>query len=129
MRIRSMLSLAVLLAACTPAAAPAPAPMARAGIVGDYTTTLPSGTWALAFHEGNHFVVSHNGSQVAQGPYRVNGDRIVFPVGETGPYACDTAAEYTWRVTGNELSFAPVGTDACDGRTMAIASRPFTRTP
>lgn len=126
-------------AAQTTTAAPA------AGILGDYTTTLSEtdfpgtapqqtrsgsvGTWGLAFHQGNHFVVTHNGKQVVEGPYRVSGNQIMFATGESGPYACNTPASYTWQISNGRLTFTPVGQDACVGRVLAITSRPFTRQP
>jgi hypothetical protein len=144
-----------LLVACAPAAqhtgeTPAPAAQAAtaapaAGILGDYTATLSEsdlsatapqearrgavGTWGLAFHQGNHFVVTHNGRQVVEGPYEVRGNQIVFATGESGPYACNAPATYTWRVSNGQLTFTPVGQDTCQGRVLAITSRPFTRTP
>lgn len=118
---------------------------AAAGILGDYTVTLSEndfpatapqqrrsasvGTWGLAFHDGNHFVATHNGRQVVEGPYRVSGNQIMFTTGESGPYACNTPATYTWQVSNGQLTFTPVGQDACMGRVLAITSRPFTRQP
>lgn len=126
-------------AAQTTTAAPA------AGILGDYTVTLSEadlpatapvrmrtgsvGTWGLAFHEGNHFVATHNGRQVLEGPYRVSGNQIMFATGETGPYACNTPATYAWQISDGQLTFTAVGQDACMGRVLAITSRPFTRRP
>lgn len=116
-----------------------------AGILGDYTATLSEtdfpatapqqarnasvGSWKLAFHEGNHFVVTHNGKQVVEGPYRVSGNQIMFATGESGPYACNNPATYTWQISNGQLTFTPVGQDACAGRGLAITSRPFTRQP
>ena len=116
-----------------------------AGILGDYTVTLAEtdfpataseqersstvGTWGLAFHGGNHFVVTHNERQVVEGPYRVNGDQIMFATGESGPYACNIPATYTWQMSNGQLSLTPVGQDTCTGRVLAITSRPFTRRP
>lgn len=147
--------ISLLLAACAPAAqtandtpssaAPASAPAAAAGLLGDYTVTLSEsdfppttpaqtrnasvGTWAIAFHPGNHFVVMHNGRQVLEGPYQVSGNQVMFSTGESGPYACNTPVTYTWRVSGDQLTFTPVGQDACQGRALAITTRPLTRQP
>jgi hypothetical protein len=155
MRRLSVLS-ALLLAACAPAAqsttdgamptsgAAMAAP--QAGILGNYSTTIaaadmPSaapqdvreqlaGTWGLAFHGGNHFVVTHQGGEVVQGNYQVEGNRIMFAMGETGQYACNTPATYTWGMNASgQLTFALVGTDECDGRIMVLTARPFARTP
>ncbi len=154
MRRLSVLSV-LLLAACAPAAQPAAhgsGSMPQAGtaqpadgILGDYTLTLAAsdfpastpqemrsrgaGTWGFAFHTGNHFVVSHNGQQVAQGPYQVSGNQVTFGTGESGPYACNVPAAYSWRLSNGQLTFTLVGTDACDGRVLALTTRPFTRTP
>ena len=156
MRRLSLLVLPVVVS-CAPAAqtntdmtTPAPAAQTTtaapaAGILGDYTTTLSEtdfpatapqqtrsgsvGTWGLAFHQGNHFVVTHNGKQVVEGPYRVSGNQIMFATGESGPYACNTPATYTWQISNGQLTFTPVGQDACVGRVLAITSRPFTRQP
>lgn len=87
------------------------------------------GAWGLAFHGGDHFVVTHNGKQVVEGPYRVSGNQIMFATGESGPYACNTPATYTWQISNGQLTFTPVGQDACVGRVLAITSRPFTRRP
>lgn len=125
----------------TQAAAAAPAP----GLLGTFTVTLSErdfpatapqetrrtsvGTWALAFHEGNHFVVTHNGRQVVEGPYRVRANEVMFATGESGPYACNTPATYAWQLSNGQLTFTPVGQDTCQGRVLAITSRPFTRQP
>jgi hypothetical protein len=155
MRRLAVLS-ALLLAACAPAAqtptsgamstggAPMDAP--QTGIMGNYSTTLaaadlPStapqemreqltGTWVLAFHGGNHFVVTHRGAEALQGHYQVQGNRIMFGTGETGPYACNTPATYTWETNaGGQLTFTLVGTDECDGRVAVLSARPFSRVP
>ena len=133
--------------AMTPAALTAQPAVAApaAGILGDYMVTLSetdlpatvpqqtrsgsAGTWGLAFHQGNHFVVTHNGKQVVEGPYRVSGNQITFSTGESGPSACNTPATYTWQISNDQLTFTPVGQDACQGRVLAITSRPFTRRP
>ena len=153
-----LLALSVLaLAACAPATqpsagpdptAPPPAPpsqMAAPSILGDYTVAIAAadvpasapaemrdqlvGDWRIAFHGGNHFVVHHNGQEVLQGHYQLNGNQLMFGEGETGPYACNTAATYNWAVSGNQLTFTRVGADACDGRVIVLAARPLTRAP
>lgn len=144
-----------LLAACAPAAQTrpdGPEPTATntvaapaGGIMGNYTVTIAAsdlppgmpqqaqsravGTWGLAFHEGNHFVVTHEGRQVLEGPYRATGDRIMFDTGESGQYACNTPVTYTWRTANGQTTFTPVGTDACQGRLLAMTTRPYTRAP
>jgi hypothetical protein len=149
--MRRLPLLSVLLAvACTPvtqttSGAFAPATEPTPGMTGMYTTTLAAsdipatasaelrngtpGTWALDFREGSRFVVMFNGAEVVQGSYRLDGDRVVFATGETGPYACNVPAEYTVNRSGNQLAFTKVGTDTCEGRVLAITSRPFTRAP
>jgi hypothetical protein len=90
-----------------------------------------SGTWLVEFHGGNHFVVSYNGQQVSQGNYQLSGNRLSFGgTGETGPYACNTPATYTW-VAGNngQLTFTRVGEDECSGRPIVLTTRPLTRAP
>lgn len=142
----------VLAAACapagpTPAAAPpmASAAPAETGIVGNYTVTvadadIPSsvtgdartgitGAWAIAIHPGNHFVATYNGNQVAEGPYQVNGNQIVFPAGETGEYACTAPATYSWRVGNGQLTFTPVGDDPCGGRRIVLTAHPLALVP
>ena len=117
--------------------------MAAPGIVGDYTVTLAAsdisgnapeaerkgtvGTWNIAFHGGNHLVVSHNGREVVQGAYQVMGNRITFGE-DTGPYACRMPATYTWQVSNGQLAFTPVQ-DPCVGRVLALTSRRLVRTP
>ncbi|HSU12899.1 hypothetical protein [Longimicrobium sp.] len=146
---------ALLAAACAPAAMstpPAAAPPAMAtaapamgGIIGNYTVTLadsdvPSampadahaglvGAWTVAIHPGNHFVATFKGNQVVEGHYEVNGNQITFPVGESGEYACTDPATYTWRRSGNQLTFAQVGQDACAGRAVVLTSHPLIAAP
>ncbi|HEU0302222.1 MAG TPA: hypothetical protein VFR37_22385 [Longimicrobium sp.] len=147
----------LLLAACTPAtqssdgagAMPPPAPpppaMAAPSILGDYTVAIAAadvpasapaemrdglvGSWRIAFHGGNHFVVNYNGQDVVQGHYQLSGNQIMFGTGETGAYACNTPATYNWARNGNQLTFTLVGADACDGREIVLTSRPLTRAP
>jgi hypothetical protein len=87
------------------------------------------GAWEIQFHEGNHFVVMRNGAQVSQGPYQISGNRLTFATGETGPYACNVAATYTWQTTGTQTTFAPVGTDTCRGRAAILSNRAFSFSP
>jgi hypothetical protein len=150
---RPIVPLLLLLAACAPAtqtvttgSGPMAGPaMAQSGIMGSYTlmlsgSDLPAsapeemrtgapGTWGLAFHEGNHYVVSHNGESVVQGAYQVNGDQVMFDAGDTGQYACHAPATYAWRRNDGQLTFTLVGADPCMGRTLALTTRPYTRTP
>jgi hypothetical protein len=114
-----------------------------AGLLGEYRVTLAesdfpatapqretsAGIWALVFHAGNHFVVTHNGRQVVEGPYQTKGNQLLFATGESGPYACNAPVTYTWQLSSGQLTLAPVGQDPCSGRVLAIASRPFTRQP
>jgi hypothetical protein len=152
---RSAVLLLPLAVACaretqTPADTAAPvtqaAPAAPAsGLLGTYTVTLSErdfpatapqalrkesvGTWALAFQPDNRLVVTHNGRRVVEGPYQVRGNEVTFATGETGAYACNTPATYTWQLGNGQLTFNPVGQDTCQGRVLAITSRPFTRQP
>ncbi|HEX8451896.1 MAG TPA: hypothetical protein VF647_07365 [Longimicrobium sp.] len=142
-----------LAAACAPAAtttttdSPAPAPAAptaapAAWRTGNYSATvtaanLPAGApadelagaWEIQFHEGNHFIVMRNGAQMLQGHYQVSDGRLSFGTGETGPYACNVAASYTWRTTGTQTTFSPVGTDSCMGRAVILGNRAFSYSP
>ncbi len=155
----AVILLPLLVVACAPiepepAPLPAPMPVAptptaavtampAAGIMGDYTVTLAesdfattvadsvrkgtAGTWAIAFHQGNHLVVTHNGREVVQGAYQVNGNQITFGE-DTGPYACRTPGTYTWQMSGNQVTFTRVQ-DTCEGRVLALTSRPLSRRP
>lgn len=142
----------VLLAACAtvvpdPPAAPAASAAPRAstapvGIMGEYTVTLAAadipaempdsmrpmmiGTWNIGLHEGNHVLVTFNGREVVSGPYMVSGSQVTFPANDTGPYACRTAATYTWRMSGDQLTLARVQ-DACDGRVVVLTKHPLMR--
>jgi hypothetical protein len=131
-----------------PSAPPPPPAMAAqsAGIVGDYSATIAAGDfpasapqdmrtalagmWVIAFHDGNHFVVTQNGQQVLEGRYQVSGNQLMFGAeGETGPYACNTPATYNWARSGHQLTFTAAGADECSGRPVVLTSRPFTRAP
>lgn len=154
--MRRLLLLLPLAIACAPAAqtgttdSPAPAPQSAmaapaAWRTGNYTATLAAadlpanappemrtqitGAWELQFHDGNHFVVMQNGKQVVQGPYQISGNRITFSTGETGPYACNMPATYTWQTTNGQTTFTPVGNDPCRGRAVALTTRPFAFAP
>lgn len=116
-----------------------------AGFMGNYTVTLAEsdipatapqelrtgtvGTWRIAFHPGNHLMVSYNGKDVVQGPYEIRGNQVTFGAGDTGPYACKTAATYTWQVSNGQMTFTPVGTDTCQGRVLALTTRALSREP
>ncbi|MET0399973.1 MAG: hypothetical protein ABW277_24500 [Longimicrobiaceae bacterium] len=145
----------LLLSACAtvvpdpPAAPPAPdataAPMASAaaaGIIGEYTVTIAAadipaempdsirqqmiGTWNIGLHEGNHVLVTYNGREVVSGPYMVSGNQLTLPANDTGPYACRTAATYTWQTSGDQLALTRVQ-DACDGRAVVLTRHPLMR--
>jgi len=128
-----------------PSAAPGAIPMGppAVGLVGDYTVTLAetdfaatvpdaerrgtAAAWDIAFHQGNHLVVTHNGKEVLQGTYQVNGNQITFGE-DTGPYACRAPGTYTWQMNNGLVTFTRVQ-DACQGRVLALTSRPLTRRP
>lgn len=126
----------------SPAPAPQPAMAAQAWQTGNYRATITAadlpvgapadelaGAWEIQFHGGNHFVVMRNGAQMLQGPYQISGNQLTFATGETGPYACNTAATYTWRMSGGQMTFTPVGTDSCRGRAVILGNRAFTSAP
>lgn len=136
-------------AAEAPAAPPAPmapaapdAPAAPAAITGDYSVTLAAadipaampdsmrqqmiGSWIIALHDGGHFVVTHNGREVVQGPYVVSGNQVTLTAGDSGPYACRTTGSYTWQMSNDRLTLTRVR-DQCDGRAMVLTTRPLTR--
>jgi hypothetical protein len=111
--------------------------------MGDYTITLAetdfattvadslrrstAGAWGIAFHQGNHMAVTHNGREVMQGAYQVNGNQITFSE-DTGPYACRTPGTYTWQMSNGQVTFTRVQ-DACVGRALILTSRPLPRRP
>ena len=151
------LALLNLVAGCAPAtqtngsatsSMPATQPSAAAspaGLMGTWTATLAdtdlpaavpqesraelTGAWVVAFHEGNHFVATHGGTQVVQGSYQISGNQLTFATGETGPAACNQPATYNWQVNNGQLTFTTVGQDPCGGRAVVLTSRPFTRQP
>ena len=53
----------------------------------------------------------------------------MFATGESGPYACNTPATYASQLSNGQLTFTQVGQDTCQGRVLAITSRPLTRQP
>lgn len=128
-----------------PSAAPGAIPMGppAVGLLGDYAVTLAetdfaatvpdadrkgtAGAWELAFHQGNHLVVTHNGKEVLQGTYQVNGNQITFGE-DTGPYACRTPGTYTWQMNNGQVTFTRL-LDACKARVLALTSRPLSRRP
>ena len=128
----------------TPIPVAAPVAVASPGLMGDYTMTLADedlpptappqmrgslvGDWVFAFHGGNHFIATQDGTQVVQGPYEVRGNQIVFPVGGTGRYACSVPGTYTWQISNGQLTLTPVQ-DACQGRVVVLSSRPLVRRP
>ncbi|HEU0078339.1 MAG TPA: hypothetical protein VFQ76_11855 [Longimicrobiaceae bacterium] len=118
------------------------APAAPSAITGEYTVTIAAadipaampdsmrqgmiGTWNIALHEGNHLLVTYNGREVVQGPYMVSGNQLTLPANDTGPYACRSAATYTWQMSDGQLSLTRVQ-DTCDGRALVLTRRPLMR--
>lgn len=137
------LSVFVLLfaVACAPATQNI-APGAADGFTGSYTATLDaadlpstttqqqrstlSGTWTFAFQPGNHFVWRRNGSEVARGPYQIEGNQITFPGDQTGRISCSATGVYTWEITDGQLTFTPVR-EGCHERIAVLTSRPLAR--
>jgi hypothetical protein len=141
--------------ACAPAAtattdgpAPAPQPAAAAPATwrtgnftatlaaGDFPAELPeaaraqmTGAWEIQFHQGNHYVGMHNGRQVVEGNYRVEGNQLTFTGRESGPGACNTPATYTWQVSNGQGRFTLVGDESCRGRATVLTTRPFAFSP
>jgi len=147
---RRLVVLASMVAACAPStqrSAPSAQPetMATApSLLGSYSVTLSdadvvsvpeehrpgtAGAYSIAFHEANHFVVMRNGAQVVQGPYRVSGNQVIFEPGESGSYACEAAATYTWRMSSGQVIFTPVGTDPCSGQLTVLTTHPWAKNP
>jgi len=148
----SLLLIPALAAACTTAPAPEPAPMSPPSAppamsmsggfpTGTYTTTIAEGDipanapaemrsmmaggWVIAFGADGHALVTFNGRQVVDAPYRIIGSELVL-TDDTGEYACHSRARYTWHAAGNELHLTRVE-DACDGRVVALTAHPLVR--
>jgi len=151
MRTLSLLLLPVLVAACTPMATPSAAPpmapppaadMAPAGFpMVAYTTTIAAGdipagapadaaaqlvgAWTIAFGNNGHALVTFNGRQVVDAPFTVNGNELVLTE-DTGEYACNSTARYTWHATATELHLTKVE-DACNGRALVLTKHALVR--
>lgn len=150
--MRNRLSLFLVpafLAACTPAPAPAPAPMSPPPSMsmsgsfptGTYTTTIAEGdipasapadmrsaivgAWVIAFGDNGHALVNFNGRQVVDAPFQVSGNQVTLTA-DTGEYACNSTAHYTWHAMGGELHLTRVD-DACDGRSVVLTAHPLVR--
>ena len=150
MRTLSLLLLPALVAACTPMADPPatiPASADRvmatpAGFpVATYTTTIVAGdipagapadaaaqlvgAWTIAFGNNGHALVTFNGRQVVDAPFTVNGNELVLTQ-DTGEYACNSTARYTWHATATELHLTKVE-DACNGRALVLTKHALVR--
>ena len=146
----SLLLLPALVAACTPMPDPPatiPASADRVVVMpagfphGTYAVTIVAGDipaaapadmaaqlvgpWVLAFGDNGHALVSFNGRQVVDAPFTVNGNELILPT-DTGEYACNSTARYTWHAMGNELHLTKVE-DACDGRAVVLTAHPLVR--
>lgn len=88
-----------------------------------------AGAWEVQFHQGNHYVANHNGRQVVEGNYRIEGNQITFTGRESGPMACTSPATYTWQVTNGQARFTLVGDEPCRGRAAVLTARPFAFQP
>ncbi|HEX8693556.1 MAG TPA: hypothetical protein VF746_14130 [Longimicrobium sp.] len=136
-----LLLLPVLVACATTVSVPAGS-VAPAGIAaGTYTTTIAAsdlpasapaemrsalvGTWEMIVDGSGRALVSFNGRQVVDTPYQVNGSEISFGT-DTGEYACNSPARYTWRMAGGQLFFTRIE-DSCQGRVVALTTHPWTR--
>ena len=146
----SLLLLPALALACTPMATPAAAPPAAAPMAmtmadgfphGTYTTTmvagdLPAGApadmatqlvgpWVLAFGDNGHALVSLSGRQVVDATYSSSGNELTLGQ-DTGEYACNSNARYTWHAAGGELHLTKVE-DTCVGRSVVLTAHPLVR--
>jgi hypothetical protein len=146
----SLLLLPALVLACTPmatpgAAVPAAPPTAMTVVDGfphgTYTTTMAAGDipvgapaemagqlvgpWVLAFGDNGHALVSFNGRQVVDATYSLSGNELILGT-DTGEYACNSNARYTWHAAGGELHLTKVE-DACDGRVLVLSKHPLVR--
>ena len=150
MRTLSLLLLPALVAACTPmpdppATIPPSADRVIAAPVGfpvaTYTTTIVAGdipagapadaaaqlvgAWTIAFGNNGHALVTFNGRQVVDAPFTVNGNELVLTQ-DTGEYACNSTARYTWHATATELHLTKVE-DACNGRALVLTKHALVR--
>ncbi|MFL5385556.1 MAG: hypothetical protein ACJ8GN_23805 [Longimicrobiaceae bacterium] len=145
----SLLLLPVFAAACTTAPGPGPAPMspppappamAMSGFpMGTYTTTIAAadvpasvgaeeraavvGAWEIAFGANGHALVNFNGRQVVDAPFQVSGNTLTLTA-DTGEYACNSNARYTWHAAGGELHLTRVE-DSCGGRMVVLTAHPL----
>ena len=146
----SLLLLPALVAACQPMATPAASPPAAAPMAmtvvdgfphGTYTVTMVAGdippgapaematqlvgAWVLAFGDNGHALVTFNGQQVVDATYTMNGNELILGA-DTGGYACNSNARYTWHAAGGELHLTRVE-DTCLGRALVLSTHPLVR--
>jgi hypothetical protein len=83
------------------------------------------GAWVIDFGANGHAPVTLNGRQVVDATFTVNGNQLVMGT-DTGEYACNATARYTWHAAGGELHLTKLE-DPCDGRAIVLTAHPLVR--
>jgi hypothetical protein len=114
-----------------PSGSPAPAATpefpAPAELQGTWEAVSDSGSdLVLVIRETGYRLTQSSpaiGSQSATGRIEVDGDEITF----SNATACTGDGRYRWSIENDILRFAPIGEDACPGRTGSMADTEYTR--
>jgi hypothetical protein len=85
------------------------------------------GTWTVTLYKGK-YTVTDNGTVVLQGKYSISGTRITIGGGGHKAF-CQVTGVYTFKLSGNKLSFGKVSdrTAKCAGRRIVLTSGAFTK--
>jgi hypothetical protein len=117
--------------------------LARQGVVGTYVKTLTAddlkavngvppdrlvGRWTLVLNADGTFSVRQGETERVKGTFAQRGDEVTFS-DASGEFACvgGDAPDGVYRVhqEGTSLSFEKVKDDECQGRVVALTTKPF----
>lgn len=94
-----------------------------AGLSSELAAAIP-GKYEITYAPDGRMTLVRDGKERARGTFRLKGDQLLFNADDTGSYACQMFARYTWAIDGKNLMLTKLQ-DGCDGRVVVMADHPL----
>jgi len=94
-----------------------------AGLSSELAAGIP-GKYEITYGPDGRMTLVRDGKEMARGTFRLKGDQLLLNADDTGDYACQMFARYTWAIDGKNLMLTKLQ-DGCDGRVVVIADHPL----
>jgi hypothetical protein len=94
-----------------------------AGLSSELAAEIP-GEYEITYEPDGRMTLVRDGKEMAKGTFRLKGDQLLLNADDTGDYACQVFARYTWAIDGKNLMLTKLQ-DGCGGRVVVFAGHPL----